>query len=123
MEKESGMDSLTAQINAILGQYTSNVNSTVDQVMRSAANEAKRELTSLSPASTGKYAKSWAVKRRNATYTVYNKQPGLTHLLENGHDVVVNGKKVGRAPAHPHIAPVEEMIERKILTELEKKLS
>lgn len=117
------MDSLTAQINAILGQYTSNVNSTVDQVMKSAANEARRELTALSPANTGKYAKSWAVKRRNATYTVYNKQPGLTHLLENGHDVIVNGKKVGRAPAYPHIASIEEAIEEKILSELRNKLS
>ena len=106
------MDSLTSQINSVLAQYTSDVNQTVDDVMKSGANEAKRALTSLSPARSGKYAKSWAVK----------KNKGLTHLLENGHDVVVNGRKVGRAPAQPHIKPVEEMISEKIVKELEAKL-
>lgn len=116
------MDSLLAQVNAILGQYTSDINSTVDEVMNDAAKEAKQALTWSSPASSGKYAKSWRVKKVNAKYTVYNKQPGLTHLLEKGHDIIVNGQKVGRAPAYPHIAPVEEMIEEKIMKELENRL-
>lgn len=116
------MDSLTSQINSVLAQYTSDVNQTVDDVMKSGANEAKRALMSLSPARSGKYAKSWAVKKNKGQYIVYNKKPGLTHLLENGHDVVVNGRKVGRAPAQPHIKPVEDMISEKIVKELEAKL-
>ena len=116
------MDSLLRQVNSVLAQYTSDVNQTVDDVMKSGANEAKRALTSLSPARSGKYAKSWAVKKDKGQYIVYNKKPGLTHLLENGHDVVVNGRKVGRAPAQPHIQPVEEMISEKIVKELEAKL-
>jgi uncharacterized protein involved in propanediol utilization len=116
------MDSLTVEINKVLAQYTSDVNQTVDQVMKSNAQEAKKALTWSSPARSGKYAKSWAVKKQKGQYIVYNKKPGLTHLLENGHDIVRNGVKVGHAPAQVHIQPVEEMIQEKIVKELEEKL-
>lgn len=116
------MDSLTAQINNVLAQYTSDVNMTVDEVMKNNANEAKKALTWNSPARTGKYAKSWAVKKEKGRYIVYNKKPGLTHLLENGHDIIRDGRKIGHAPAQPHIKPVEEMIKDKIVKELEEKL-
>lgn len=116
------MDSLTVEINKVLAQYTNDVNQTVDQVMKSNAQEAKKALTSSSPVRSGKYAKSWAVKKLKGQYIVYNKKPGLTHLLENGHDIIRNGRKVGHAPAQVHIQPVEEMIQEKIVKELEEKL-
>ena len=51
---------------------------------------------------TGGYVEGFAVDvkltQSEITATVHNKtKPGLTHLLEKGHDVVVNGKRVGRA--------------------------
>lgn len=116
------MDSLTVEINKVLAQYTNDVNQTVDQVMKSNAQEAKKALTSSSPVRSGKYAKSWAVKKLKGQYIVYNKKPGLTHLLENGHDIIRDGRKVGHAPAQVHIRPVEEMISEKIVKELEEKL-
>ena len=116
------MDSLTAQINNVLAQYTSDVDKTLDEVMSRNAKEAKQALTYNSPARTGKYAKSWAVKKNKGQYIVYNKKPGLTHLLENGHDIIRDGRKIGHAPAQPHIKPVEEMITDKIVKELEEKL-
>lgn len=116
------MDSLTAQINNVLAQYTSNIDQTVDEVLSKNATEAKKALTWNSPARTGKYAKSWAVKKEKGRYIVYNKKPGLTHLLENGHDIIRDGRKIGHAPAQPHIKPVEEMITDKIVKELEEKL-
>lgn len=116
------MDSLTVEINKVLAQYTSDVNKTVDEVMKSNAQEAKKALTWNSPARSGKYAKSWAVKKLKGQYIVYNKKPGLTHLLENGHDIIKNGRKVGHAPAQVHIKPVEEEISEKIMKELEEKL-
>lgn len=121
------MDSLTAQINNILAQYTSDVNVTVDEVMKNGSQQAKKALQQLSPADTGKadtgkYAKSWAVKKEKGRYIVYNKKPGLTHLLENGHDIIRDGKKVGRVQGRPHIKPVEEMVTENIIKELESRL-
>lgn len=119
------MDSLTAQINRVLAQYTSDVNVTVDEVMKNGAQQAKKALTQLSPADTGdtgRYAKSWAVKKEKGQYIVYNKKPGLTHLLENGHDIIRDGKKIGRVEGRPHIKPVEEMVTEDIIKELESRL-
>lgn len=116
------MDSLTVEINKVLAQYTSDVNKTVDDVMKSNAQAAKKALTQTSPVRSGKYARSWAVKKLKGQYVVYNKKPGLTHLLENGHDIVRDGRKVGHVPAQVHIKPVEEEISDKIMKELEEKL-
>lgn len=116
------MESLQVQINRILAQYTSNVDKTVDEVLSAEAKEAKKALTWSSPANSGKYAKSWAIKKNKGNYIVYNKRPGLTHLLENGHDIIVDGKKRGEAPPHVHIKPVEEMIQEQVVKELEARL-
>lgn len=117
------MDSLAIQINQVLAQYTSDVNTTLDSVMSQTAKEGASKLKQTSPrGKSGKYAKSWAVKKVNGTYTIYNKQPGLTHLLENGHDVVVNGKKVGSAPAKPHIKEVDQWVGETVVARLEKSL-
>lgn len=67
---------------------------------------------------TGKYNKSWTRKmerkRLYASVKVYNKNHyRLTHLLEFGH-AKVNG---GRAPAFPHIAPVNDRVEDMFVTE------
>ena len=118
------MDSLSIQVNSILAQYTKDINQTMLDVMDKTSKEGVKKLKATSPRRPGggKYAKSWTVKKVNGTFTIYNKQPGLTHLLENGHDVVVNGKKVGRAPAHPHIKEVDEWIEQTIVSRLESAL-
>lgn len=118
------MDSLTAQINTVLAQYTSNVNETVAKVLETTAKDGVKKLKETSPKAPGrgKYARSWAVKKLRGTYTIYNKQPGLTHLLENGHDVVVNGKKVGRADPQPHIKDVDDWIASAAVERLEQAL-
>lgn len=117
------MDSLLVQVNTVLAQYTKNVNETVDSTIQSTAKDGVTKLKATSPkGSSGKYAKSWAVKKVNASYTIYNKQPGLTHLLENGHDVIRNGQKVGEAKPHKHIKPVDDWLGDEIIARLEKNL-
>lgn len=115
------MDSLLVDMNRILGMYTNNVNMTVQSVIDTTARDAANKLKATSPHASGDYAKNWAVKKQNGYAVVYNKAPTyrLTHLLENGHDVVRNGEKVGHAPAQPHIKPVEEWVQ----DEIEKRLS
>ena len=76
---------------------------------KKAANDTAKRLKSTSPKRKGGYAKGWKVTFRDGGYIVHNSRfPGFTQLLEKGHDVVVNGKKVGRAKAEPHIAPAEQ---------------
>lgn len=117
------MDNQLFDINRILAQYTANVDETVDATLKEAATEAKKALAQSSPKDTGDYAKGWAVKKEKGNYIVYNKKaPGLTHLLEKGHDIVVNGQKVGHAPAKPHIKKVEEQLEANVMKKLEDKL-
>lgn len=70
------------------------------------------------------YAKGWSMRTNEYGVTIYNrKQPGLTFLLEFGHDVIRDGRKVGRTKAHPHIKPAEEKaiidFEETIIREME----
>ncbi len=116
------MDSLTEQINTALAQFTANINKNLDDTMKTTADDAKKMLKSTSPKKSGKYAKGWQVKKVNGTYTICNKVYYLTHLLENGHDVVAYGKKVGHAAAHPHIKKVEEWVQEEVPKRLEEKL-
>lgn len=63
----------------------------------------------------GKYNKGWRSDYRvtptgHARATVHNTtQPSLTHLLENGHEMFINGHDTGRrVPAYKHIEPAYE---------------
>lgn len=120
------MDSLLVQINSVLGQYTKNVNMTIQSVFDITARDAVQKLKTTSPKAPGggEYAKNWAVKKEYGRDIIYNKAPTyrLTHLLENGHDVVRNGQKVGEAKAQPHIKPVEEWVQDELPKRLEEAL-
>ena len=118
------MDSLLVDVNRILAQYTKDVNQDVNDALKAGAKEAVKALKYTSPAKSGDYAKGWAVKQQKGNYVVYNKKkPGLTHLLENGHDVVVNGQKYGHVNAKPHIKEVEEWTSDYIEKQLKEKLN
>ncbi len=76
---------------------------------------------------TGKYRRGWKIKREDRGAIVYqSSQPSLTHLLENGHDVVRNGVKIGETRPIPHIKPAEELsnkyFEEIVLKELQRRL-
>lgn len=76
---------------------------------------------------TGKYRRGWKVKKEDRGAIVYQAaQPGLTHLLENGHDIIRNGVKIGEARAIPHIQAAEELsnkyFEEIVIDELKRRL-
>ena len=76
----------------------------------------KQQISQTAPKKSGRYAKSWAVKKTKETsnsleVTVHSKNRYmLTHLLENGHAK----RGGGRVRAIPHIAPAEEMGSREL---------
>lgn len=119
---------LTGQLSEIFDDYQRDfkrkVNNSVDKVGKESVNKLKNT----SPSKTGDYARGWRLKRergRNGIndVTIHNATDyHLTHLLENGH--VVRNKKgtYGRAPAHKHIAPVEEYFNSEVIEEIKREL-
>lgn len=102
------------------------------QAAKKAAHETglkvKKDLKARSRAYGWKnYAKGWSMRTDETGITIYNKlMPGLTFLLEFGHDVIRKGVKVGRTKAYPHIKPAEATgiaeFEEAIIREMERRL-
>ena len=77
--------------------------------VQKAGKTVKQQIESTAPKKTGKYSKSWAVKKTRETsdsiqIVVHSKRYQLTHLLEFGHAK----RGGGRTRAFPHIAPAEQ---------------
>lgn len=118
--------SLQAQIMDAFDVTEAVVNQAAEDCSYKAAQKTK-ELLKGAPVNGTRYNSGWKIKKGKTEATVYQaSQPGLTHLLENGHDIVVNGQKVGRARAIPHIKPAEEIgkeyFEELIVEEIERRL-
>lgn len=97
-----------------LREYRELKNEEMEEIAKEVAAEGRKKLKATSPRGSGSrkghYADGWsvkAVKSRNGkfSFTIHNrKKPGLTHLLEKGHQL----QQGGRAEAYPHIKKVEE---------------
>ncbi len=78
--------------------------------VKKAGDTVKKETQASAPVRSGKYKKSWAVKRQRETsntleVVVHSRNRyQLTHLLEKGHAK----RGGGRVKAIPHIAPAEQ---------------
>lgn len=120
--------SITDQMEKILNGYSVEVKRATNNSIDVVAKQAVSKLKNSSPRKSGSYARGWGIKRERGsgginTVTVHNKTNyQLTHLLENGH--VIRNKKgtYGRAPAHPHIKPVEEFAKSELPAEIEREL-
>lgn len=117
-------DMLADTVSKILSEYGDECMDVLEESVKNVTKEAANELKSAgSFGGTGKYRKGWKAKtqkkRISVEGVVYNTTaPGLTHLLEFGH-AKQNG---GRTRAFPHIEPVNEKAQGKIVEELERKL-
>ena len=91
-------------------EYAELATDVMKDCVKKAGNTVKKETQAGAPVRTGKYKKSWAVKRQRETsntleVVVHSRNRyQLTHLLEKGHAK----RGGGRVKAIPHIAPVEE---------------
>ena len=94
-----------------------------DVAGKTTANNTVKTLKATSPKGK-RYAKGWRVKKENKIYYVYQEaQPSLTHLLNNGHDIIKNGVKVGRAAGDNHIGKAEETAKREFVEETIKEIN
>lgn len=104
------VDEMADAIMEGLQKYAELAADVMKDCVKKAGNTVKKETQAGAPVKTGRYQKSWAVKRQKETsntleVVVHSKNRyQFTHLLEKGHAK----RGGGRVKAIPHIAPAEE---------------
>lgn len=118
-------DNLGEAIAEILEEYGDEVQKDMDDVVKNVGKAGVKAIKSASGVfgGTGKYRKGWTsqtdTERYGSTVTIYNRTPGLPHLLENGHAK----RGGGRVPGKTHIAPVEQELIKQFEEQIEKAVS
>jgi hypothetical protein len=121
----TSIDDLTAEVMKGLSEYAELTDKAMKKAVRKTATAVKNEISAYAPKKTGRYQKSWAVKKvkensHTLEMTVHSKDRyQIAHLLEHGH-AKRNG---GRVAAVPHIAPAEEHGEEMLESLIEEALS
>lgn len=123
---------MAKEIKSIFSEFEHSVNTAVDRAAETVGKEAVKKLKKNSPERKPKkkkkqrkhYKDSWkrAIDKRTGKVTVYNEQYQLTHLLENGHNIVRDGVTVGWSSPRKHIAPVEEYVQEEFPEEFERQV-
>ena len=111
----------------ILLQYTDEIQEKVNEAVKLTADTSKKELKVAGSFKnrTGRYRKGWKIKFELSRYgsfaTVYNsKYYPLTHLLENGHQLIRGGRYIKDVKAFPHISTVNDEAQKMLEEEIEK---
>ena len=118
------VDKLASEVMEGLEEYAELTADVLKKEIQEAGKLARRQISKTAPRKTGRYAKSWAVKKISETsnsleVTVHSKNRYmLTHLLENGHAK----RGGGRVAAIPHIAPAEEAAVQALERNIEREL-
>ena len=124
MGKTIPIDKLAAEVMDGLEEYAELTADVLKKEIQEAGKLAKIQISQTAPRKTGRYAKSWAVKKISETsnsleVTVHSRNRYmLTHLLENGHAK----RGGGRVAAIPHIAPAEEAAVQSLERNIEREL-
>ena len=125
MGKTVSIDGLADAVMEELTEYNKLAGETMKKAVTKAGQTVRKEIQGGAPVRTGKYARSWAMKRTKESstrleVTVYSpSRYMLAHLLEHGH-AKRNG---GRTRAFPHIAPAEEAGEKQLEADIIRGLS
>ena len=124
MGKTIPVDQLASEVMSGLEEYAELADDVLKKEIQEAGKTAKKQIEQTAPRKTGRYAKSWAVKKVSETsnsleVTVHSRNRYmLTHLLENGHAK----RGGGRVAAIPHIAPAEELAVQTLEKNIEREL-
>ena len=117
-------DQLAKEVMDGLEEYAGLAADVLKKEIQKAGKTAKTQIEQTAPKKTGRYAKSWAVKKTYETSNtleviVHSKDRyALAHLLENGHAK----RGGGRVAAIPHIAPAEETALQSLEQNIEREL-
>lgn len=104
------VDEMADAIMEGLQEYAELAVDVMKNCVKKAGETVKKETQAGAPVKSGRYKKSWAVKKQKETgstleVVVHSRNRyQLTHLLEKGHAK----RGGGRVKAIPHIAPAEE---------------
>ena len=107
-----------------LKEYADLATDTVKDAVKDVSKTVKKDIQANAPKRTGRYKKSWAVKKtaessNSLTMTVHSKDRyQIAHLLEHGHAKRGGGRVAGRE----HIAPAEERGNRELVQKIERGL-
>lgn len=116
------------EISRILQDFGQEERETIQKCMHKTGLYCKRILKATSPGKD--YASAWKARMvyegMLVTSQVFNSKPGLTHLLENPHEIKNKWGSYGNtSPGHgqvPHIAAAQEQAEEYLLELLTKSL-
>lgn len=117
-------DQLAKEVMKGLEEYVDLSADVMKKEILATGKSVKEQISQNAPVRTGRYAKSWSVKKTKETsssleVTVHSRNRYmLTHLLENGHAK----RGGGRVRAIPHIAPAEEQGARELEERIERAL-
>ena len=110
MGKKISISQLSAAVTEAVREYADTATEEVKQAVTETGDTVRDEIRRNAPKDTGRYARSWTVKKtketsQSLTVTVHSKDHyQLAHLLEFGHAK----RGGGRVAAQPHIAQAEE---------------
>ena len=124
MQTKVKPDGMADAIMEELSKYSKMAADDMKKAINEAGKTARKEIEKNAPKRTGKYKRSWRIKKMKETsdsleITVHSKDRyQIAHLLENGH-AKRNG---GRVMGQPHIKGAEETAEKQLMDDIERAL-
>lgn len=123
-------DELDEFVKKILDEYGDKAITAMEKAAAGVSKAAANKVKADSPERTGKYKDGWNAKlfkdRVSVEAVVYNsRRPGLTHLLEHGHEIVLYGHALangGRTQPQVHIYPAEQWAIDEFMSRVKKEL-
>ena len=129
-EIRCNVDDMASTFAQLLAEYGDNATKAISLAVEDEANDIRKKIRQ-DAGSAGikgkRYKGGWQIKKEvraaGAQCTIYNgTTPGLVHLLEKGHNVVVKGKSHGRASAYSHVAPATDGMDQDLENKIQQKL-
>lgn len=124
MSEKVTIDGLRDAVMDGLKEYAGLAADDMKDAVKKTAKSVRKDIQDNAPVRTGKYKKSWSVKKVSENsdsidLIVHSRNRyQIAHLLEHGHAK----RGGGRVAAKPHIAPAEQAGNKNLVNEIQQKL-